>query len=424
MPSVIEVVGGNKLLGQIEISGSKNAALAMLAASVITDKECVFHNVPRLSDTKSIIHLLELLGSEAEYNNKVVRLNHGTINSYTAPYDVVKTMRASVFVLGALVARYGVAKVSLPGGCAIGTRPVDLHIQALKQLGAKVIIEDGYIHAEAAHGLRGNKINLAFASVGATINAITAASLAKNDTVITNPAREPEIVALADMLNAMGAKISGAGTAKIHITGVTELSGGEFSIIPDRIEAGTYMIAAAITSGHLELRQTNPKHLQSFIDVLQKCGIEISTQNQDTIIVKGDNPKHYEAVDIITEPHPGFPTDLQAQYMALMSLSGGNCQIKEQIFENRFMHVAELCRMGADIKVTSPSVAEVRGVLSLKGAQVMATDLRASSSLVLAGLVARNKTTIHRVYHLDRGYFDLEAKLRQCGAEVKRINQQ
>ena len=427
----IRIRGGVALQGVIPISGSKNAALPLMAASLLTDEPLVLCNLPHLADVTSMANLLNQHGVEmslAEDLGRVgngghcLRLDAGRITSTEAPYDLVRKMRASILVLGPLLARSGDVRVSLPGGCAIGARPVDLHLKGLQQLGAEIGIEQGYIHARAPQRLKGAEIVLPFPSVGATENLLMAASLAQGETVLVNAAREPEIIDLADCLNAMGAEIAGAGTDRITIQGKERLHGATHRVIADRIETGTYMMAAAITGGELTLSGTSLKLLAAVGQVLEAAAIEVA-EVENGIRVKGANGGGrpvIDGVDVMTEPFPGFPTDLQAQMMALMSIADGAAMITETIFENRFMHVPELCRMGANINIHGAS-AMVRGVKRLTGAPVMATDLRASVSLVLAGLAAEGETVVNRVYHLDRGYERLEAKLAACGAEIERI---
>ena len=427
----IRIRGGIALHGVIPIGGSKNAGLPLMTASLLSAEPLVLCNLPHLADITSMANLLNQHGVEmslAEDLGKIangghcLKLDGSRITSTEAPYDLVRKMRASVLVLGPLLARCGEARVSLPGGCAIGARPVDLHIKGLQQLGAEIEIEQGYIHAKAPRGLKGAEIVLPFPSVGATENLLMAATLAEGETVLVNVAREPEIVDLADCLIAMGADIQGAGSDRITIQGKDRLHGATHRVIADRIETGTYMIAAAITGGDVMLTGTSLKLLTAVGQVLNAAGIEV-TDVENGIRVKGSNGSGrpvVEGVDVMTEPFPGFPTDLQAQMMALMSVADGAAMITETIFENRFMHVPELCRMGANINVHGAS-AMVRGVKRLTGAPVMATDLRASVSLVLAGLAAEGETIVNRVYHLDRGYERLEAKLAACGAEIERL---
>ncbi len=418
MGEALVIKGGVPLKGEIQISGAKNATLPLMAASLLTDQSLTLKNVPNLADVRTMAMVLETLGSHITFANNVMQINNPQINQTTAPYDLVKTMRASILVLGPLVAKYGHAKVSLPGGCAIGARAVDLHLEGLKCLGASVELDQGYITAKAPKdGLVGNTVFLKMPSVGATENIMMAASLAQGETTIKNAAREPEIIDLGNCLNAMGANIFGLGSDTITIQGVKTLKPAIHKVVADRIETGTYAIAALITKGDLVLRNTTLENLPVFFQALENAGAKI-TPTADSVQITASDKIH--GVDIMTEPYPGFPTDLQAQFMALMSICDGAAMITETIFENRFMHVPELCRMGADIKVHQSS-ALVRGVNKLNGAEVMATDLRASVSLVLAGLVAEGETKVGRIYHLDRGYENLTEKLMGCGANIQRI---
>lgn len=418
----IRIIGGTPLKGTIEISGAKNAALPLLTAALLSDDTLELSNVPDLADIHSMIELLDQHGVECQWNRqtKVLTLSANTIASTTAPYDIVRKMRASILVLGPLVARCGEAKVSLPGGCSIGTRPVDIHLRGLEELGAIIELQDGYIHASAPKGLTGANVTMPLVSVTATENLMMAATLAKGVTKLINAAREPEIIDLANCLRAMGANIQGDGTDTITIEGVDKLHAAKHSVIADRIETGTFAIAAIMTGGELYLKNTSVDLLPSFISSLQKAGAIIE-EGPDGFWVKSSG-QPITGVDLMTEPYPGFPTDLQAQMMALMTLCSGSSMITETIFENRFMHVPELCRMGANITVHG-STALVRGVPQLKGAPVMATDLRASVSLVLAGLAAEGETLISRVYHLDRGYENIEEKLNRCGAQIERTKE-
>jgi len=421
----IRIKGGARLKGEIAISGAKNAALPLMAACLLSDQPLVLENVPWLADIAFMADILTLLGVETNYApGKVLgqggwlRLNAACLLSTTADYDVVRKMRASFLVLGPLVARHHHARVSLPGGCAIGARPVDLHLKVLEALGAAIDLADGYVVAVAPQGLKGARFEFPVVSVGATENAMMAATLAEGETVLVNAAREPEIVDLGQCLVSMGAKIKGLGTSEIVIEGVPQLHGATHSVLPDRIETGTYAMAAAIAGGDVALVNTRAELIQSVITLLQSIGTEITETNRGlTVHRNGVRPK---AVDAATEPYPGFPTDLQAQFMALMTVAEGTSRIKETIFENRFMHVPELMRMGADVHVDGDT-AIVTGVERLKGAPVMATDLRASVSLVLAGLAAEGETIVNRVYHLDRGFERLEEKLSGVGAEVERL---
>jgi len=419
----IVIEGGHRLSGDIKISGAKNAALPLMASALLTGQPCVFKNVPKLTDVKTMGKLLEKLGAEVSTKGRTISIQAlGKLPKgqkyFEAPYELVRTMRASVLVLGPLVARFGRARVSMPGGCAIGTRPIDQHLHGLEQLGAKVSLNHGYVEVKAKR-LRGANIVFDFPTVTGTENIMTAARLAKGGTVLENAAREPEVEELALVLNKMGAKIQGAGTSVIHIEGVDELHSLEHTILPDRIETGTFMIAAAITRGDVLLKGARPEHLDAVIAKLRAVGVSIKTE-KDGIRVQGVGD--LKPVDITTQPHPGFPTDMQAQFMLLASVAKGQSVIKEMIFENRFMHVPELARMGADIHIDG-RVAVIRGVPKLSSATVMATDLRASASLVLAGLIADGKTTVRRVYHLDRGYEPIEKKLRGVGAKIKRVKE-
>ena len=411
----IVINGGKPLKGNVQISGAKNAALPVLTAALLTAGTCTFSNIPDLVDIKTTYKLLKNMGVDIE-GDSTVKINAEKITNSVAPYDLVKTMRASILVLGPLVARMGHARVSLPGGCAIGARPVNLHIKALQDMGASVELHGGYIEAKVDR-LRGANIYFDLQTVTGTENIMMAATLAEGTTVLNNAAREPEIVNLADVLIGMGAKIKGAGTDVITITGVTSLSGTEASIIPDRIEAGTFMIAAGMTRGEINVLGCNPLHLEALINKLRDTGMKI-TPIDGGLNVKAGSKIH--SVDIKTLPHPGFPTDLQAQIMAYMSVGSGLSVITETVFENRFMHVSELMRMGADIVIQGGS-AVVRGVPTLFGAQTMATDLRASASLILAALVAQGTTEISRVYHIDRGYENIEKKFSALGADIKRM---
>lgn len=421
------VKGGTKLEGNVYVSGAKNSALILFAAALLTDEPVRLNNVPDLHDMKSMQELLEHLGASVSITgqsgsqgsfDRIATICGAAVNTQTAPYEIVRKMRASVLVLGPLLARFGDAKVSLPGGCAIGVRPVDLHIKALEAMGAVVTIENGYIHAQAPNGLQGAQHHFEKVSVGATENALMAASLAHGRVTLTNCACEPEIIDLANLLNKMGARISGHGTDTIIIDGVPKLHGAEHSIIGDRIEAGTFMVAAAITKGKLKVIGINPSYLQALTQVLTGMGALIT---EGTHYIEVDCTQECLApFNITTSPYPNFPTDLQAQVMALSTICKGDSVIKESIFENRFMHIPELMRLGANISVND-NCATVHGVDELFGAEVMATDLRASVCLVLAGLVAKGETIINRVYHLDRGYEHLEEKLNACGANLKRL---
>ena len=415
----IRIRGGQPLSGEIAIGGAKNAALPLMAAGLLTEDRLVLSNVPRLADIQTMSQLLAQHGIAVEPVGNVGRQLSlgGAITNTEAPYDIVRKMRASVLVLGPLLARVGEARVSLPGGCAIGTRPVDLHLKGLEQMGARFNLDSGYIDGRVDGRLRGAAIVFPFVSVGATENLLMAAALADGRTVLSNAAREPEIGDLATCLVAMGARIEGIGGDTLTIDGVDRLHGAEHAIIPDRIETGSYACAAAISGGSVFLRHARLDHLGATVRILREAGVEILEQD-DGLMVKRLNGLH--GADVMTEPYPGFPTDMQAQFMALMSVAEGASMVTETIFENRFMHVPELNRMGARINVHGSS-AIVRGVPSLSGAPVMATDLRASLSLILAGLAAKGDTVVNRVHHLDRGYEAVEQKLAACGADIERI---
>jgi UDP-N-acetylglucosamine 1-carboxyvinyltransferase len=418
----IRIRGGRPLRGQIQISGAKNAALPLMATCLLTDQEVRLDNVPDLADISTMTHLLVQHGAEVttklNAKQRSLILNGAGVNDTTAPYDLVRKMRASVLVLGPLVARHGQARVSLPGGCAIGTRPVDLHIKGLQQLGAEIELKDGYVVASAPKGLVGAEVAFPKVSVGATENLLMAACLAKGETVLINAAREPEITDLAHCLVGMGAKIEGIGSNTLRITGVDKLGGVTHPVVADRIEAGTYAMAAAITGGELDPIGVKHDLIAAAAASLAQAGVEIRETEKGLHVSRTNKP--LSGVDVMTEPYPGFPTDLQAQMMALMTTAEGASMITETIFENRFMHVPELTRMGASINVHGAS-AMVRGVKKLTGAPVMATDLRASVSLVLAGLAAEGDTVLNRIYHLDRGYEKLTQKLAACGAEIERL---
>ena len=414
------IKGGRALNGSVRIGGAKNAALPVLISSLLTNQDLLISNVPHLRDITTTLELLGRLGANIEVNEKsVVRIKASNLHSRCAPYDLVKTMRASILVLGPLLARYGEAEVSLPGGCAIGSRPVDLHVKALQQMGAKVSVELGYIKASAPQGfLNGANIVFDTVTVTGTENLMMAATLAKGSTRLENAAREPEIVDLADCLIKMGAKISGAGTDTIEIEGVSVLGGGVHRVIPDRIEAGTFMVAAAATRGTLTIQDINPRHLDAVTSKLCEAGAQIEVLEDSITLAMSARPR---AVTVSTAPYPGFPTDMQAQFMLLNCVAEGSASVTEHIFENRFMHVHELQRMGAEIELHG-NTSVIKGVRKLGGAQVMATDLRASACLVLAGLVARGETIVDRIYHIDRGYDCIEEKLLQCGADIRRIS--
>ncbi len=418
----IVVQGGTKLSGVIPIAGAKNACLTLMPATLLSEEPLTLTNAPRLSDIRTMSELLSSLGAEVSSLNdgKVIAMSSHNADNHMAHYDIVRKMRASNLVLGPLLARHGQAEVSLPGGCAIGARPMDLHIHALEAMGAEIELRDGYLHAIARGGLKGAIHELRFASVGATENVVMAATLAKGTTVLKNAAREPEIVDLVKCLRAMGAQISGEGTSTIEIQGVDRLHGATHPVVTDRIELGTYMLAPAITGGEVELLGGRRDLVASFCDKLEEAGISVE-DTPNGLKVKRANGV-VKAVDVVTEPFPGFPTDLQAQVMALMCTAEGTSVLEEKIFENRFMHAPELTRMGAQIDVHG-GTATVTGVERLRGAPVMATDLRASVSLILAGLAAEGETVVSRVYHLDRGYERVEDKLGACGAKIERIRE-
>jgi UDP-N-acetylglucosamine 1-carboxyvinyltransferase len=410
------IEGGRKLHGEIRISGAKNAALPLIAATLLTPGWHVIHNVPDLRDTRTILILLESLGAVWKREGDTLSINTKSLNNIEASYDLVKTMRASILVLGPLLARKGEARVSLPGGCAIGARPIDFHLQGLTKMGAHLELEEGYVTAFTDNCLSGGTVYFDVPSVTGTENILMAAVLAKGRTVIKNAAREPEVGNLVDMLTAMGADIEGRDTDRLTINGVESLNAAEITTIPDRIETGTYLIAVGAAGGEVTLTNCNPAHLPALLEKLRAAGLVIKESESSIYVAK---PSKIQSIDIKTQPYPGFPTDLQAQLMALMSLSNGLSVITETIFENRFMHVAELKRMGAEIQINGNS-AIVKGVKKLKGAQVMATDLRASASLVVAGLAAKGVTEISRIYHLERGYEDMVVKLQALGARVRK----
>ncbi|RGU76951.1 UDP-N-acetylglucosamine 1-carboxyvinyltransferase [Sutterella sp. AF15-45LB] len=414
----LRIIGGNRLSGSVRISGAKNAVLPILAASLLTADELVLHNVPHLADVKTMLSLLEGMGVTCHQDGETVRLCAANVTSTVAPYELVKTMRASILVLCPLATRFGSARVSLPGGCTIGARPVDQHIQALLKMGADVQIDHGFVDLKSGR-LQGTKIVTDMVTVTGTENIMMAAVLAEGRTVIENAAREPEVVDLANCLRAMGAKIEGDGTSTIVIDGCDSLHGAEHSVIPDRIEAGTFMAAAAATKGDVTLTNVAPDTLSVVIDKIREAGAEIETGPDWIHVTMNRRPK---SVSIRTEPHPGFPTDMQAQIMALDCVADGTAQITETIFENRFMHVPELQRLGADIQVEGHT-AVVRGVEQLQGARLMATDLRASASLVIAALAAEGESIVDRIYHLDRGYDRMELKLQALGADIRRFSE-
>jgi UDP-N-acetylglucosamine 1-carboxyvinyltransferase len=423
----LRIRGGRKLVGQLRISGAKNSALPILAGTLLTDEPVTISNAPHLNDVTTMIELLGSLGAEVVIDEKLNvevtarDLLHGRdLDRLVAPYELVKTMRASFLVLGPLLAKYGEADVSLPGGCAIGARPVDQHLKGLEAMGAAIDVQDGYVKARSDQGLVGADIYMDIVTVGGTENVMMAATLAAGTTRIFNAACEPEIVDLGDFLNALGARVSGHGTSTIEVEGVACLHGGRYKVMPDRVEAGTYLIAAAATGGRLKLLGVDPRTLGAVLEKLQQAGADIEVGTDWVALeMHGRRPR---AVDIETSVYPGFPTDMQAQFMAMNAIADGTSTIRETIFENRFMHVQELNRLGADIELHGPSMAVVHGVEHLHAAPVMATDLRASFSLVVAALVAQGTTTIDRIYHIDRGYETIEEKLQQIGAEVQRIS--
>ena len=413
----LAITGGRRLEGEVRISGAKNAALPILAAALLTDEHVTLGNVPHLRDITTTIELLGRLGVKVTlHEGHRIEVEPGTITQFEAPYDLVKTMRASILVLGPLVGRFGRADVSLPGGCAIGARPVDLHVAGLRALGAHVEIEDGYIRARADR-LRGTHLLLDKVTVTGTENLMMAAVLAEGETVIENAAREPEVEDLANFLNCMGARVRGAGSNRIVIDGVSRLHGAEYEVLPDRIESGTFLVAAAMTGGHIRLRKTCPDHLEAVLAKLRDAGARIQTGADWVDLDMHGRPA---AVDISTTPYPGFPTDIQAQFAALNCIASGVSTINENVFENRFMHMQELQRMGANIRLQGHT-AVIEGVARLTAAPVMATDLRASAGLVLAGLVADGETVVDRIYHIDRGYECIEEKLNQLGASIRRL---
>ena len=414
----LEVFGASKLKGQVVISGSKNASLPILAATLLSNKKIILSNLPRVKDIETMILLLKSLGSTVEDNKKIIIINNNKQAKTFAPYNLVKTMRAGILVLGPLLARFGKAKVSLPGGCAIGMRPVDIHLQALSKLGVKYKIIQGYVHATASKGLIGSNIKFPKISVGATENLIIAACLAKGTTRLTNCAIEPEIKDLVKFLIKMGCNIKWIAKRSIKIEGVKRLGSLNYRIMPDRIEAGTYLIAAALTEGKLKIVGINPKIISTEINILKNIGAKI-IQKKNEILIQGS--KKIKSINLKTSPYPGFPTDLQAQMMVLMCKGNKTSFIKEEIFENRFMHVAELNRMGAKISING-NKATIEGNIKFEAAELMATDLRASVSLILAALTSKGKSVINRIYHLDRGYENIEKKLKKVGATIRRVN--
>ncbi|MGP2657820.1 UDP-N-acetylglucosamine 1-carboxyvinyltransferase [Malaciobacter sp. WC5094] len=418
----LKIIGNKEISGEVEISGAKNAALPLIAATILAKNEIKIGNMPNVVDINTFLKLIDMLGGSFQKENDIVKINTYEIDKTTATYDIVKTMRASILVLGPLLARFGHCEVSLPGGCAIGQRPVDLHLKALEQMGAKIDIKHGYIQATAPQGLNGSKIVFDKVTVGGTENILMAAALAQGTTTIINAAKEPEIEQLCEILMNAGVKIEGLGTSKLIIEGSNKelLEFKDFDIIPDRIEAGTYMCAAAITNKKLKINKVIPLHLEAIISKLEEMNFEIIIDENSVTILPTDEIK---PVNIITSEYPGFPTDMQAQFMALATQANGTSTIDERLFENRFMHVSELLRLGADIHLNG-NIATINGQAhTLNGTDVMATDLRASSALVLAALVAKGETNIHRIYHLDRGYQNLEGKLTSIGADVKRFTE-
>jgi len=411
--------GGNPLFGEVKISGAKNSVLPILMACLLTDQSVSISNIPHLNDVTTTMSLLGQMGVNLTVqDNLEIEVNASQVNTFCAPYELVRTMRASILVLGPLLTKYGKAKVSLPGGCAIGSRPVDFHVHGLRKMGADITVEGGYIEASVQGRLKGAEITFDVVSVTGTENLMMAAVLAKGTTILKNAAREPEISDLAKFLNTLGAQITGFGTNTIIIDGVDALKGGRYKILPDRVETGTYLVAAAMTQGKVTAKDTSPEILVSVLEKLSETGAYI-TYDKDwiTLDMQGKRPR---AVSIVTEPYPGFPTDMQAQFLAMNTVAEGKADVTETVFENRFMHAQELRRMGANIKITG-NCAKATGIGNLKGAPVMATDLRASASLVLAGLVAQGQTLVDRIYHIDRGYECIEEKLAQLGADIKRI---
>ena len=414
----LEVFGAKKLKGQIKISGSKNASLPILAATLLSNKKVYLQNLPRVKDIETMVSLLQSLGSKISFNKNNLAIDNKKQNKNFASYSLVKTMRAGILVLGPLLAKFGKAKVSLPGGCAIGTRPVDIHLDALSKLGVKYKIVQGYVHAKAPKGLIGSKIRFPKISVGATENLIIAASYAKGTTVLSNCAIEPEIKDLVNFLKSMGCNINWISKRSIKIEGVSNVKEINYSVMFDRIEAGTYLIAAAVTEGNLKIQNVVPKIIQTEINILKKIGVKIEVKKDEVHIVGN---KKIKSIKIKTAPYPGFPTDLQAQMMVLLCRANKQSVIKEDIFENRFMHVAELNRMGAKIS-TDGNKAKITGNINFEAAELMATDLRASVSLILAALTTKGKSVINRIYHLDRGYENIEKKLKKVGAKIRRVN--
>ena len=424
----LSITGGKPLSGRLRISGAKNSTLPILAGTLLAGEPVTVGNAPHLQDVTTMIELLGCMGANVVIDEKLnVEVSANNLTNLKAPYELVKTMRASFLVLGPLVAKYGSAEVSLPGGCAIGSRPVDQHLKGLEALGAEVVVEDGYVKVQAPDGLKGAEVFMDLVTVGGTENLMMAACLADGQTKLHNCAREPEIVDLGNFLNVLGAHISGLGTSTITVEGVTALSGGSYKVMPDRVEAGTYLIAAAATGGEIELLGADPETLGAVLEKLQMAGADItidavsdSSEEGPVIVLRMLGPRP-QAVDLETSPYPGFPTDMQAQFMAMNAIAEGTSTIRENIFENRFMHVQEMNRLGADIELHSHTMAVVHGVKRLRAAPVMATDLRASSSLVIAALVAEGTTIIDRIYHIDRGYETIEEKLQLIGGAVQRI---
>jgi len=413
--SSIVIEGGRPLRGTVKISSAKNAVLPVIAASLLTESECIIEDAPELEDVKVMTEVLNALGAKARLEGNSIKISAGTIESPEAPYDLVRKMRASFLVMGPLLARKGLARISMPGGCAIGSRPIDLHLKGFASLGAKIELGHGYVEAKCDK-LQGATVYLDFPSVGATENIMMAAVLAEGQTTIGNAAKEPEIIDVANFLNSMGAKIRGAGTDVIKIEGVKELSGISYTVIPDRIETGTYLVAGAITGGNVLLENVVPEHLKPVIAKLIECGAQITEEHEGLRVIGGKRPI---ASDVKTMPYPGFPTDMQAQIMAYLSIARGTSMVIETVFENRFMHVEELKRMGAKIKIEGRS-AVIEGVEKLSGAPVKATDLRAGAALVLAGLAAEGTTQVMNTYHIDRGYVDIVGKLKKLGADIKK----
>ena len=411
------ITGKNRIKGSIKVHGAKNAALPILVSSLLSDQDLTLKNIPNVDDTNNMLKLLKSYGSIQRLNKNSLTINNSKIKNISADYDIVRKMRASILILGPLLSRFGYAKISLPGGCAIGTRPIDIHLDGLSKMGANFKIENGFVVGRVKKKLVGNKIYLPFPSVGATENIIMASVLAEGDTIIENAAREPEVVDLGQCLISMGAKVRGLGKKKIHIKGVSSLNETSHNIITDRIVAGTYIIMATMLNCKFEVKDFNPTHLKSLIVILKKMGCNLEVLDESVKIFPSSKLKSYK---VITSPYPGFPTDLQAQLMALMTIVNGNSQIKETVFENRFMHVPELNRLGAKIKLNKDK-AFIEGGQKFKSAQVMASDLRASVSLVLAALCSEGKTTINRVYHLDRGYEKIENSLSKLGIKIKRV---